>query len=87
MGLAEDSQANVDGHIDQGAAIAAGRRGLVALGLSKSSHTPVNRDIDQAIGGGLLLARNVSKDGRAEAQRHAQQAVAGVDGLHKGIIG
>lgn len=87
IGLAENSQANVDRHVDQRTAITGGRRGLVALSLSKSGHTSINGNIDQAISDALLLAFNVSKDGTAETNRHANQVTSGLDSLHKDMIG
>lgn len=87
MGLTEDSQADVDRHVDQGATVAAGRRGLGALGRAKGTNTTINGHTDQAIGGGLLLARNASKDGRAETKRHVNQALGSLDSLHKAITG
>lgn len=81
MGLTEDSQTDVDRHVDQGLAVAAGGRGLVTLGLAKSSHTGVNGDIDETVGGALLLALGISNDASTEAEGHANQALGGLDAL------
>ena len=81
MGLAEDSQADVDRNVDQGLAVAAGRSGLVTLGLAKSSHTGVNGDVDEAVGGALLLALGISKDASTETDGEADQALSGLDTL------
>ena len=82
MSLTEDSQTDIDRNTDQSTVAASGGgrgRGLVTLGLSKDSHTGINRHADQTIAGGLLLAFGLSKDGRAESNGHANQAVTGVE--------
>jgi hypothetical protein len=75
VSLAKDSQADVDGDVDQGATIVAGRGGLVTLGLSKGSNAGIDRDINQPVSGALLLALNLSEDGSAETNRNADQGV------------
>jgi hypothetical protein len=81
VGLTEDSQTNVDRHVDQGLAVAAGGSGLVTLGLAKSSHTGVNGDVDETVGGTLLLALGISNDASTEAEGHTNQALGGLDTL------
>ncbi len=81
--FAEDSQADVDGNVDQGATVAAGRRGLVTLGLSKGSNAGIHGDIDQSVGGTTLVALNLAEDGGAESNRNVDQALGGVDTLYR----
>lgn len=85
VSLAEDSQADVYGHVDQGVTIAARGRGLVTLGLSKGSNAAIDGDVDQPVGGALLVALNLAKDGGAESNRNADQAVGGVDTLYQSV--
>jgi hypothetical protein len=75
LDLTEDSKADVDRNADQRAA-AGGRRGLVTLGGSEGSDAGVDGDADQATGGGLLLALNISEDGGAETDRHVDERAA-----------
>jgi hypothetical protein len=81
VGLTQNSQTDVDRHVDQGLAVAAGGSGLVTLGLAKSSHTGVNGDIDETVGGALLLALSISNDASTEAEWHANQAFGSLDAL------
>jgi hypothetical protein len=82
VSLAEDSQADIDGHVDQGATFAAGGRNLVTLGLSKGSNAGIHGDIDQSVGGAVLVALNLAEDGSAESNRNVDQALGGVDTLY-----
>jgi hypothetical protein len=86
VSLTKDSQADVDGNVDQGTTIAAGGRGLVTLGLSKGSKAGIDWDVDQTVCGALLLALGITKDGGAEANGNTDQALAGVDALRKILL-
>lgn len=83
VSLAKDSQADVDGDVDQGATIVAGRRGLVTLGLSQGSNAGIDGNINQAIGGALLLALSLAENGSAEINRNTDQALGGIGTLNK----
>lgn len=80
VSLAKDSQADVDGDVDQGATIVAGRRDLVTLGLSEGSNAGIDGDVNQPVSSALLLALNLSKDGSAETNRNADQGATIVAG-------
>lgn len=81
VSLAEDGQTDVDWHIDQ-STITTARRNLITLGASKSSDTSIDRNIDQAIGGALLLALDISEDGGTKPNWHADQAFSGLNSLY-----
>lgn len=75
MRLAENSQAGVEGNVDQTALVAGGLGDLVTLGLAKSGNTVVGGNVDQAVGSGfLLLAGSVAEDGAAKANGDTHQA-------------
>lgn len=81
MGLAEDCQAGVDGHVDQRAAAAAGGGGLVTLGLAEGGDTGVDGHVDQTVADGLLLALDITEDGTTETDGHAEEVASGGDAL------
>jgi hypothetical protein len=83
LNLSEYGKAEIDWNADQGVTIAAGRRGLITLGLSEGSNTGIDGDVNQPVGGALLLAFNLSEDGSAEVNRNADQAIGGVGTLYK----
>lgn len=86
MGLAEDSQADVDRNVDEGLVTAAGGRGLVTLGLAKSSNTAVDGDVDQTIRAALLVALGLAEDSSTETNGDVDQAVGGVNTLYIQLV-
>jgi len=86
VSLTEDSKADVDGNVDQRAAVVAGGGGLVTLGLAESSNTAVDGDVDQSVGGGLLLALGITEDGSAETNGDADEVLSGHDALYQILV-
>lgn len=56
------------------------------LALPRAATQPLTGDIDQSVGGGLLLALGIAEDGSAETNGDADEVLSGHDALYRGLV-
>jgi hypothetical protein len=89
VGLAQDSQADVDRNADKRALVAGSLVGLVTLDLAESCDTGVHRHVDQSTGAAAtaLVARSFAENGSAETDGDADEILRGTRRGSRGLLG